>query len=519
MLTSARPIFERVPAAFADPVGLADQQARGVVSIVIAHYPGRVAGADAQSAEDSGDDRGADDRHALGPVYDAFVAVSGQILAVARTTPDYRFPVTPATGLARFLAHRDAGAEDDGRGVTLSLYAVSEDDCARFLETVFYQECLKLHVDGADSAALVAAQLARSCCSDGVLEVNDFSDPAAPRVTLVDLAGLDGCGLDNTVSTEIAPSAATRDASAEGDLIQVQESRAPLHALAGLLHGVRGRVLLYDRAKNRAALPGRAGEPFSLDGVLGQAARLADARRDAQTDARAVRTSPPSSDPQAAEAAMPDPAEDALVATLRGAPDAAATDVSLAPHPSAAGLGALVAELQGLRPAPGTLALGVPAYDLDTVEGTSATPPVSSAPPLVVAAPDASPPPPPPAPPPPAAVRHPLASELDRLRAEVFSLFEDAVGRERAAEFEAHVLEAGGFAGPVSPEQTPAYLRALLCDEPHRRWHFFKRARGKTYEEVAGKLLAFHAANGHVDAPVAREALHEVTKLWTRLHA
>ena len=113
-----------------------------------------------------------------------------------------------------------------------------------------------------------------------------------------------------------------------------------------------------------------------------------------------------------------------------------------------------------------------------------------------------------------AAPRHPLATELDRLRTEVFALFEDAVGRDRAVAHEAHVLEETGIASPVAAADAVRYLRALLCDEPPKRWHFFKRGRAKTYEEVAGKLLAFHAANGHLDDPV----VHDVTRLWTRLH-
>ena len=117
--------------------------------------------------------------------------------------------------------------------------------------------------------------------------------------------------------------------------------------------------------------------------------------------------------------------------------------------------------------------------------------------------------------PPQGASRHPLATELDRLRADAFALFEDAVGRDRAVAHETHILDEHEIASPVASENTVAYLRALLCDEPPKRWHFFKRSRQKTYEEIAGKLLAFHAANGHVDDPI----VHEITRLWTRLHA
>ena len=96
----------------------------------------------------------------------------------------------------------------------------------------------------------------------------------------------------------------------------------------------------------------------------------------------------------------------------------------------------------------------------------------------------------------------------------MFDLFEDAVGRDRAVAHEEHILTDTGIASPVSAQNTVRYLRALLCDEPPKRWHFFKRSRAKLYPEVASKLLAFHAANSHLDDPI----VHEVTKLWTRLH-
>ena len=123
MLTTARPIFENVPASFADPVGLAEQQAPGVVSLIVVRYDGTAGGPAAE-----------DDAHgALGPCYDSYVAVSGQLLAVARTTADYRYPVTPSVGLSRFIEQREAG-----RPAFVSVYELTADDCTRFLETVFF---------------------------------------------------------------------------------------------------------------------------------------------------------------------------------------------------------------------------------------------------------------------------------------------------------------------------------------------------------------------------------------------
>ena len=522
MLTTAQPIFEHVPASFADPVGLADQQAQGVVSLIVVRYAGAASGpAGNGPGSASGGDPDPLGHSVLGPTYDAFVASSGQLLAVARTTPDYRFPVTPAAALTRFITHRDAG-----RDAFLSLFELAEDECARFLETVFYSECLKLHVEGTDSAELVARQMARSGCGSGVLEVNDFSDPTRPRIRLIDLAE----------ATDLAA------------------------VLAQHLDGVTGRVLLYDREKNRATLPDRAGRAFDLDGMVEQANRLAEARRGSEAPRGASgepgsRIVPHVTAELAADCA-PDDQADAVESYLRERADR--PRLVEPTHPHATGLGALVAELQGGSPAAPPSLLSSPLHHGETCGlGEMATLPTApspgpaagggaadAAPPVlseVSPSPDEVPllltsspptpsatdastlgtlPSPPPAPDSQAPVaartitRHPLATELDRLRTEVFALFEDAVGRDRAVAHEAHVLDETGIASPVAPADAVAYLRARLCDEPPKRWHFFKRSRAKTYEEVAGKLLAFHAANGHLDDPV----VHEVTKLWTRLH-
>ena len=112
MLTTARPIFEHVPASFADPVGLADQQAPGVVALIVVRYG---------PPEPNLTPTEGTAPFVLGTTYDAFVAVSGQLLAVARSTPDYRYPVTPAVALAHFLETRDAG-----RPAFLSLFELDE---------------------------------------------------------------------------------------------------------------------------------------------------------------------------------------------------------------------------------------------------------------------------------------------------------------------------------------------------------------------------------------------------------
>ena len=555
MLTTARPIFESVPGSFCDPVGLADQQAQGVVALIVATYPvenqpappsqqsnnapsppsqGGVPRAD-RPAKPTGEGVSIEPPSStpvpLGPVYDAFVAVSGQLLAVARSTPDYRFPVQPATALRRFIDARDAH-----RPVFLSLFELDEDDCARFLETVFFSECLKLHVDGvADldrSAALIAHQITHAGCGDGlpsgVLEINDFSDPTAPRVRLIDLASTGIAG--ELCDTNDLPFDKRASPQGEGALAD---------ALRPHLDGVTGRVLLYDRAKNHAVLPDRTGHGFDLGAAIEQANRLALARRgdasivaSGDAPARAMHRA-------AAElrASADDDQTEAVETYLR---ERAERPCLVSPdHPHASALGTLVAELQGRTPKatlPTAADLESSATDqLSTTETLPSNPSTSTplgeqsanenSPPSqggVPAAGRGGGPTPPnphtPTPGPETVRRHPLATELDRLRCDVVALFEDAVTRERALAHESHILTEHAIPSPVPPDRTPEYLRALLTDDPPRRWHFFKRQRGKTYHEVAGKLLAFHAAHSHLDAPEALRAVHDLTKLWTRLH-
>lgn len=568
MLTTARPIFESVPGSFCDPAGLAEQQAPGVVALIVVRYPTtddppsverRADGNSPPAAKRIGEVPRSGEG-VLGPIYDAFVAVSGRLLTVARTTPDYRFPVMPATALSRFFEHRDAG-----RPVALSLYQLDEAECARFLETVFYAECLKLHVEGAESAALVAGQVARSGCADGVLELNDFSDPAAPRLHLIDLAQTDVTDPAESSDTGALPplSPSLRGSTAhrgggQGESRPQAGEGGLTETLRSHLDGVTGRVLLYDRHKNQAVAADRTGRAFDLDATIEQANRLAAARRGhrtASTDAERARvqTTAPTRTAERTTSetdheASPEPPPPPGPKTVPDREDAAAEHVETylrdraarprlvePSHPNAAGLAALVAELQGGAP----LAPTEPAAATGEGPAPESTPDAADADPDQSANPNALPcqegrrtapqrgqrgdlssaggggpepvaysPKPP----------HPLAVELDRLRTDTFALFEDAVDRERALAHRAHVLAEHAIPSPVPPVHVVAYLRALLTDDPPRRWHFFKRQRAKTYEAVAARLLAFHGAHAHTADPDAQRTLDEIAKLWSRLH-
>ena len=222
------------------------------------------------------------------------------------------------------------------------------------------------------------------------------------------------------------------------------------------------------------------------------------------TDAAAPtpETDPPDAEPLALDAPHAPTADD-VEADLRQRAEHAAP-----PSP----LSALVAELQGRTPARRRARLPAPPEaDATPIEQDAQI----DAPPSPAS--EASGIPHPPSPPPQAAP-HPLAPDLDRLRTDAYALLESAVGRDRAAALDAHVRAERGFPSPVPPERTLDHLRALLFDDPPKRWHLFKRARAKTHADVAALLLAFHAAHGHDARPLAQDAVLAATQLWTRLH-
>ena len=115
--------------------------------------------------------------------------------------------------------------------------------------------------------------------------------------------------------------------------------------------GFVGRVLLYDRAKNKAALPDRTGTPFDLMAAIREANRLAQARRGsdatvalAQAESELRASAPPSSE-------QADQVETYLKAR---AERPRAVEPS---HPIASGFAALVLRNAGRSAHPSTAAL------------------------------------------------------------------------------------------------------------------------------------------------------------------
>ena len=333
--------------------------------------------------------------------------------------------------------------------------------------------------------------------------------------------------------------------------------------------GFVGRVLLYDRAKNKAALPDKTGTPFDLMAAIREANRLAQANRggdptaalaQAETELRA--SAPPSTE-QA----------DQVETYLK---ERAERPRAVEPtHPVASGLGALIAELQGgpsidappllsLDPAPAPepvvttadatatnadagaedfepvvwadVDLDIPADTLlraahgddyvspnepapaDAVDASDqlrATADVSTG--LPDQQPDTrfTPPVEASSSPPNTCADHPLAYELETLRSGIYDLLADAASPERAQEAHAHVLSTLGITGPHVPgEQVIAYVRTLLVEPPPKRWMMYKRQRGKIAPDAAGKIMAFHRAHSHLDDP----CIDDAGMLWARLH-
>ena len=148
----------------------------------------------------------------------------------------------------------------------VSVYEVEESDCARFLETVFYSECLKLHVDGASAARpRRATRSMRVRLRQAASSKSTTSRTRPRRACCWSTSPLSPRRRDDT-DADAAPDDTRARTSCAGD-----PSDRLAATLAEYLDGVSGRVLLYDRAKNRAALPDRTGHAFDLDGIVDQA--------------------------------------------------------------------------------------------------------------------------------------------------------------------------------------------------------------------------------------------------------
>jgi hypothetical protein len=310
--------------------------------------------------------------------------------------------------------------------------------------------------------------------------------------------------------------------------------------------GFVGRVLLYDRAKNKAVLPDKGGTPFDLMAAIREANRLAQARRggdaaaalaQAETELRA--SAPPSSEqaeqvetylkeraerPRAVEPSHPVATGlAALVLEMQGGPPVGSdplpffspieqsddeppvVDESSGAADRASGAEKPIESAEHIAPAPhvepSAAAASLAPPEPEQAPGERFAPPTAAAHPAATPGADAAP--------------HPHAAELETLRRGVYDLLADASGSDKAQALHAHALSELGVTGEtVPPTHAVAYLRYLMVEKPPKRWMLFGRQRGKITPDVCGKLMAFASAHSASEDPCIEEA----SRLWARLH-
>lgn len=494
MIAGARPLFEHLPVDFADPVALAAQQADGRLSLIVVAYPA------------------AEDTAALPAVYDVFVCRAPLIVTVAHMTSEFRFPVPVARAMQRFATARTRGLP-----ATVSCYELDRPDLTRFLESVYFQECLKLFVRDADERprpGLLAAEIRRTGCRAGVLEVNDFSDPMRPRLALLDVEKTDAAKVGKTVGR--------------------------------LARRYAGRVLIYDRLRNRSVAADRGAGTLDPEAVLAQSLRFAerlhgrtdDALRPALAAQEALSTTRAQDEAQVdtflasaagdAETDEERHLNDALAALLTGQPGDLLAEESLSPD---AGDGVPPDPLAALfGPTPSSIEAPPschPELDLGSPEETQAgDEPAAPAPPeeAIVAhgaeAVDAEA----------AAVRDELPARYPAqvgtanveaaIQAAVHGLvrtvqqeMQQHLSESRADVLTRQAAEAAGVALPIGPADALAFLGALVGCQPPRRWIGARRRMAGLRTLIAADLHAVHAQyRHHPDHPL----LFDIARLWSR---
>ncbi len=113
-------------------------------------------------------------------IYDLMLFKSNQVFGSFRLTPDLRFVIDAASILEKFRAHKTDVA------VTVSLYLAAADQLNRFRDTFHFAPSLKLKPDALTRKQIISAAKGTQV-KQGYLELNNFADPAEPRVTVLDV--------------------------------------------------------------------------------------------------------------------------------------------------------------------------------------------------------------------------------------------------------------------------------------------------------------------------------------------
>ena len=472
MITGAEPLFQQLSIAYADPLSLAAQQDRGHLTLIVVCYR----------------------RDEFTHVYDAFLCKSRQIMTVAHITPAFRFPIHPSRAVKRFIDARKTHGQ-----AWISMYRLQKEATALFLETIYFQECLKLSIDHEDQHRWITLQIQNAECARGVLELNDFSDASRPVISLIDLD--DGPNKTITVSQ-----------------------------LADMIGPLRGRLLLYDRERNRSIAADRTAELLDPAETMRLATHLAEMHgkgtlslsdrllqtpaalasctvgaretaevtkyfeaRDAEADGPDVDQSLADNIASALNYNPSDLLEDAfsnLFCTVT-APEVGATDEQAKPY---------VEHLEG-----------TPSADEDNaaVEATGA---IQTSAEHVNDKAEGDPP----------TDQAELNGAASRLNGAARLILQDAreemerqLGPERTDVLWHHAARKGRIALPPAGEEALDFIRLLLTCDPPRRWMRFNAKRSVVREAVCADLQAIHGQYAHLgDHP----QLLKIQRLWAKLY-
>lgn len=153
MIEGARTLFTGLPIAFGDPLALAGSQVTGKLTLIVVRYPEEA-------------------------IYDCFVCQAPLLVMAARVTPAFKYPVPLARALAQFYR-----ARGESRPGTMSLYETDPSLLSLFMEAVHFTPSLSLMME-CENQDFIQRQLKQVTCTDGMLELGDFSDPAHPALAL-----------------------------------------------------------------------------------------------------------------------------------------------------------------------------------------------------------------------------------------------------------------------------------------------------------------------------------------------
>lgn len=416
MIDGAEVLFQDLPIDFGDPLSLAASQAPGKLTLIVACYTDEAPEA----------------------VYHAFVCKAPMVLMAVHITAAFKFPVSVSHAMARYHKARDEGAK-----ATLSMYAIDQSQALQFLETVFFEPSLKLFMADAGHE-FISKQVEQAACTEGLLELSDFSDPLHPVMAL--------CPVNSVLTA------------------QAWLDEMPVHCS-------NNHLRLYDRKKNQQAARDRGTAALDVDHMLKEAAHLSKLaqRETAQTLHLATERQEASIQRPAAKAQEED---------------------SIPKEPQMKNDAQLIQEMASLlagnqvspndEPADDTSAPEQPtiAIEVDHPGSIDKTPTTVS---------DAE-------------GRRKLLAELMKIHQAVLNELSRQYGEERGNVLVLRAAETAAVQLPVSEADVLPFLKALVKVRPPGRWMRFRKKMNEVKDLMAADLTALFAAYNHlVDDPSMQE--------------